>query len=200
MSDPNEPPVEAPEQAEASVAPLSVPVAGLTTAAESDLPSNLAILPSRDAVLYPAMLLPLQARDQRWVRLLSDAVSARQPVGIALQLDPQAEVTDLPGLYKVGTAANIVRLVKLPDGSLQVLLQGSARIRLPEHATQTEPYLRADVEVLPSVLAEPNTVEVAGLVKNLQTLFQRVVQLSPVLPDEMAIAAANVDNAGTLAD
>jgi ATP-dependent Lon protease len=175
-------------------------VVGPPPAAESDLPSNLAILPSRDAVLYPAMLLPLQATDARWVRLLSEAVSSHQPVGIALQLDPQAEVTDLSGLYKVGTAANVVRLVKLPNGSLQVLLQGSARIRLPEQATQTEPYLRADVEVLPSVLAEPYTVEVEGLVKNLQTLFQRVVQLSPVLPDEMAIAAANVDDAGRLAD
>ena len=151
---------------------ITVPAAG-PALADADLPSNLAILPSRDAVLYPAMLLPLQATEQRWVRLLSEAVSSHQPIGIALQRDPEAEVTDLPGLYSVGTAANVVRLVKLPDGSLQVLLQGSARIQLPEAATQTEPYLRADVAVLPSLAHEPDSVQVEGRVKNLQTLFQR---------------------------
>jgi ATP-dependent Lon protease len=93
-----------------------------------------------------------------------------------------------------------VRLVKLPDGSLQVLLQGAARIRLPKVATQIDPYLRADIEVLPSHAQETTSVQVEGLVKNLQTLFQRVVQLSPVLPDEMIIAATNIDEAGRLAD
>src|SRR5205085_3104721 len=89
---------------------------------------------------------------------------------------------------------------KLPDGSLQVLLQGVARIRLLERASQTEPYLRANVEVLTPPTQESENIEVQGLVKNLQSLFQRVVQLSPVLPDEMAIAVANVDEAGRLAD
>ena len=195
MSDPR-PPDAGEEQP--ALPPISIPAAE-PAATDIELPSNLAILPSRDAVLYPAMLLPLQATDQRWVRLLSEAVSSRQPVGIALQRDAEAEVIDLPGLYPVGTAANVVRLVKLPDGSLQVLLQGSARIRLPEVATQTEPYLRAEVEVLPSLTHEAS-VQVEGLVKNLQTLFQRVVQLSPVLPDEMIIAATNIDDAGRLAD
>ena len=198
MTDTDSRPNDAGEQQPAP-APVSVPAPTPATP-EPELPSNLPILPSRDAVLYPAMLLPLQATDQRWVRLLSEAVSARQPVGLALQRDPAAEVIDLPGLYPVGTAANVVRLVKLPDGSLQVLLQGSARIRLPEVASQVEPYLRADVEVLPSHAQETTSVQVEGLVKNLQTLFQRVVQLSPVLPDEMMIAANNIDDAGRLAD
>ena len=181
-------------------APIAVPVAGEDEQRDPDLPSNLPILPSRDAVLYPGMLLPLQATDQRWVRLLNDAVSARQPVGITLQRDPADEVVDLLGLYQIGTAANIVRLLKLPDGSLQVLLQGLARVRLNDKATQAEPYLRADITVLPWVTPDPISVELEGLIKSLQSLFQRVVQLSPVLPDEMAIAAANVNDPGRLAD
>jgi ATP-dependent Lon protease len=176
-----------------------VPVLGASAPPEIDLPNNLAILPSRDAVLYPGMLLPMQASEQQWVRLLSDAVSNRQPVGIALLREPEADPHLFASLNEIGTAANIVRLLKLPDGSLQVLLQGTARIRL-NTLTQTEPYLRADVELLPSSSTAPTDMQTEGLVKNLQSLFQRVVSLSPVLPDEMGIAAANVDEPGRLAD
>src|ERR1051326_5495011 len=146
------------------------------------------------------MLLPLQASDPQWVRLLSDAVSARQPIAIALLTDPAADTSNYANLYTIGTAANIVRLLKLPDGSLQVLLQGAARIRLAGTPTQTEPYFRADIEGLPPASKQPPDVQPEGLVKNLKSLFQRVVSLSPVLPDEMGIAAANVDEPGRLAD
>ena len=160
--------------------------------AESELPSNVAVLPSRDAVLYPCMLLPLQVTEQPWVQLLNEAVSARQPVGLFLQPTPEAE------LKNIGTAANIVRLLKLPDGSLQVLLQGAARIKLGQ-VTQTEPYLRADIEPLTEAPTEEG-VEREGLTRNLQLLFRQLVKLSPVLPDEMAIAADNLDDAGRLSD
>jgi ATP-dependent Lon protease len=187
------------EQTPIGPPPVVVPVLGGTTP-DVELPPNLAILPTRDGVLYPGMLLPMQASEQPWVRLLSDAVSARQPVGIVLQRDNSAELTSYASLHNVGTAANIVRLLKLPDGSLQVLLQGATRIRLAQTPSQTDPYLRADVESLPSSSTTPSDIRTAGLVKNLQTLFQRVVSLSPVLPDEMGIAAANVDDPGRLAD
>ena len=157
-----------------------------------ELPSNVAILPSRDAVLFPGMLLPLQVGDPQAVRLLSEAVSARQPIGLFLQPEPQAD------LSKVGTVANIVRLLKLPDSSLQVLLQGAARIALGE-ITQREPYLRADIKLLVEPVPDPS-MQTEGLTRNLQTLFQRLVQLSPILPDEMAIAANNLDDPGRLAD
>ncbi len=181
-------------------APPVVPVLEAPPPPELDLPPNLAILPSRDAVLYPGMLLPMQASDPKWIQLLSDAVSARQPVGLVLQRDPSADVGDLDHVHAIGTAANIVRLLKLPDGSLQVLLQGIARMRLAPPPTQTDPYLRCNVLALPSSSNQPASLQTQGLVKNLQSLFQRVVTLSPVLPDEMGIAAANVDDPGRLAD
>jgi ATP-dependent Lon protease len=190
--------VEQPPEREAQ--PVVVPVLGSSAQPEIELPPELAILPSRDSVLYPGMLLPMQASDQQWVRLLSDAVSARQPIGIALLKEPAADPNSLASMYPIGTAANIVRLLKLPDGSLQVLLQGAARIRIAQTPSQTEPYLRAGVEVLPSGSSLPTTVQTEALVKNLQSLFQRVITLSPVLPDEMGIAAANVDDPGRLAD
>jgi ATP-dependent Lon protease len=185
---------------EPNARPIAIPTLGGGPQPEVELPSNLAILPSRDAVLYPGMLLPLQASDPQWVRLLSDAVSARQPIAIALLTDPAADTSNYANLYRIGTAANIVRLLKLPDGSLQVLLQGAARIRLADSPTQTQPYFRADIEVLPSASPPPSDVQTEGLVKNLQSLFQRVVSLSPILPDELGIAAANVDDPGRLAD
>jgi ATP-dependent Lon protease len=188
------------QSGESTPQPVVVPTAGSSSEPELELPSNLAILPSRDAVLYPGMLMPLQASDQRWVRLLSDAVSTRQPIGLVLLRDTGADPAQFASLSEIGTAANIVRLLKLPDGSLQVLLQGAARVRLAHTPSQTEPYFRCDVQALPSSLSQAPTVQVEGLVKNLQSLFQRVVNLSPVLPDEMAIAAGNVDDPGRLAD
>ncbi|MBV9898807.1 MAG: endopeptidase La [Chloroflexi bacterium] len=201
---PAQPPRDEPPNVEPSAPPpITLPTLtgpASSSGAEIDLPKNLAILPARDAVLYPGMLMPMQASEPQWVRLLSDAVSARQPIGIALLKDVAADTNNYDNLHRIGTAANIVRLLKLPDGSLQVLLQGAARIRIAQSPSQTEPYFRADVELLPSVSTEPGDVQTEGLVKNLQSLFQRVVTLSPVLPDEMGIAAANVDDPGRLAD
>jgi ATP-dependent Lon protease len=200
---PRDEPAQPPVIGVPTISSDAVMVPSLSTEAppDLDLPSNLAILPSRDAVLYPGMLLPFQVADPQWVRLLSDAVSARQPIGLSLQRDPSAQqITSLNALHEVGTAANIVRLLKLPDSTLQVLLQGAARIRLSHTPTQTEPYLRANVEMLPPLPEQAPTIEVEGLVKNLQALFQRVVQLSPVLPYEMGIAGANLDEPGRLAD
>jgi ATP-dependent Lon protease len=194
-------PASAPEpEPEANEPAIAVPVKAAPAQPELELPPNLAILPSRDAVLFPGMLLPLQTSDHQWIRLLSDAVSAHQPIGLVMQRDPSTESRDFSNLHQIGTAANVVRLLKLPDGSLQVLLQGAARIRLPEVPTQTEPYLRSDIEALPVTEIEVGSLEVEGLVKNLQSLFRQVVQLSPVLPDEMGIVAANLDDPGKLAD
>jgi ATP-dependent Lon protease len=182
--------------------PASAPTAVLSpdTQAELELPRNIALLPSPDSVLYPGMLLPMQVADPRWVRLLSDAVSDRQPIGLFLQRQGRAEISSAADVYEIGTAAAIVRLLKLPDGGLQVLLQGAARIRLL-NITQREPYPRGDIEPIARQAAqEPITVETEGLVKNLQSLFQRLVQLSPVLPGEMSIAVANIDEPGRLAD
>ncbi len=172
---------------------------------ELELPPTLAILPSRDAVLYPGMLLPLQVSEERWVRAMSDAASAREPVGLFLQTRPDLEHPGVEDLYRIGTAANILRLLKLPDGSMQVLLQGAARIALGQ-VVQHEPYPRAQVIALPTTTlpqVEPGSAEALqreALVKNLQSLFQRMVQLSPTLPGEMAIASMNIEDPGRLAD
>ena len=145
--------------------------------------------------------MPLQASDQQWVRLLSDAVSSPPAHRPGAAARPAADATQFASLHPIGTAANIVRLLKLPDGSLQVLLQGAARIRLAHTPSQTDAvFARRRPGAAAPASTEPPSVQVEGLVKNLQSLFQRVVQLSPVLPDEMAIAAANVDDPGRLAD
>src|ERR1700716_2657341 len=116
------------DEGEAAAGPVGITVIATPASVDSELPSNLAILPSRVAVLYPGMLLPFLVSAQPWVRLLREAGSARQPIGLFLQRAPAAAVTELSAMYPLGTAANIVRLLKLPDGSLQVLLQGAARI------------------------------------------------------------------------
>src|SRR5437868_392530 len=122
-------------------------------APENPIPEQLAVLPSKDAVLYPFMLLPLAVADERWVRLISDAAGEHRPLGLFLQQNP----TDTPGpddLHAVGTAANLVRLLKQPDGSVQVLLQGIARVGRGQ-VLQTEPQLVVEVQTLAET-SEPN--------------------------------------------
>jgi ATP-dependent Lon protease len=141
------------------------------------------------------MLLPLVVTEERWVRLISGAASANRPLALFLQRNE----TDSPGpddFHLIGTAANLVRMLKQPDGSVQILLQGVARIRWA--ATESADPLIARIERLSEQTDEG--LELDALVKNLQGLFQRLVQLSPGAPSELGIAALNIQEAGRLAD
>ena len=130
---------------------------------------QLAVLPSKDAVLYPLMLLPLAVSEQRWVKLIGEAASGHQPLGLFLQKSEELGEPGPDDLYSVGTAASLVRMLKQPDGSVQVLLQGVARIRITE-VIQTEPHLVVRVQQLEEQ-ATPS-LELDALVKNLLGLFQ----------------------------
>src|SRR6185312_10096719 len=94
-------PVDGTPMEQPSAPPVIVPTLTAGTQPEIELPTNLAILPSRDAVLYPGMLLPMQASDQQWVRLLSDAVSARQPIALVLLKEPQADTSNYDNLHRI---------------------------------------------------------------------------------------------------
>src|SRR5205823_4242647 len=138
----------------------------------------------------------LAVADERWARLIGDAAGEHKPLGLFLQKNP----TDSPGpddLYEVGTAANLVRMLKQPDGSVQVLLQGIARISRGD-VVQAQPHLVVEVRTLVET-SEPD-LELDALVKNLLGLFQRLVSLAPGAPGELAVAALNIPEPGRLAD
>lgn len=174
---------------------IAVNAAGNNQSAPT-IPDVLPILPVSDSVLFPNMLMPLMISTEAWVKLVDDAALANKLLGVFWRNQP-SDTFDPAALGTVGAVAQIVRMLRMPDGNIQVLLQGQARARI-EYIVATEPYPIARIQVLPD--PPSNSIEIEGLARQVGTTFQHIVQMSPALPDELAMAALNVPTAGTLAD
>jgi ATP-dependent Lon protease len=165
---------------------------------EPEIPPALAVLPLKETVVFPGSLTPLAIGQPRSVRLIDEAVS-EEPHLVAL-VTAKNEQADEPGwddLYEVGTAAVVDKLIKVPDGTLRILVRGLRRIKL-ERRISEEPYLVGEFAELPDVLVESDEVE--ALTRTVQSLFQRIIGLVPYLPEELQLALANIDDPGALAN
>jgi len=163
---------------------------------EIDLPEELPILPIRESVLYPKMLLPLMVTQERLIRLIEAAVLANKKIGIVALKRKEKEEVEPEDLFEIGCGATILKMVKMPDNSLRLLIQGSARIRLTE-ITQREPFIRAKIVPLQD---ESEKTDLQGLLAAVKGIFQKVVEIAPNLPGELAIMAMNIEEPGALAD
>jgi ATP-dependent Lon protease len=162
------------------------------------IPSELPILPLRGTVVYPLMVLPLTVGQPRSVRLVDDVVVGNRLVGLVTSKDPDVDEPSPDQVFTLGTAAIIHRLIKAPDGTLRIIVQGIERIRIDEW-TEHEPYLRAKVSQMPDILPEEGDVEAEALMRNVVDLFGRLVALVPHLPDELMMAASNTEDPRQLA-
>jgi ATP-dependent Lon protease len=161
------------------------------------VPSNLGIIPLRDTVIFPYMIAPLVIGRARSLHLIDEAANADRMVALATQHQPDTE-TPVPGdLHQVGTAATILKMLKFPDGSTRVLVQGTSRIRIGSYV-QEQPYLRADIEGVPEL--SDTTVETQALLRSVSDIFAKIVGHSPHLPDELQVAVMNIDNPSRAAD
>ncbi|MDP2626565.1 MAG: endopeptidase La [Candidatus Rokubacteria bacterium] len=163
------------------------------------VPEVLSILPLRDTVLFPQAVVPLAAGRDTSVRLIEDAARGGRLIGVFGQRDPSVEDPQQGDLYRVGTAATILKVVKQPDGIVRLVVQGIARVRIVE-MVQTRPFLTARVEVVEETLPAAGDLETEALMRNAVTLFRQIVELSPFLPDEMAGAVQHVSEPGRVAD
>ena len=171
------------------------PPAEVATDEASRVPSELPILPLRGVVVYPMMWLPLTVGQPRSIRLVDDAVVENRMIGLVASKNVEKDEPGPDEIYSVGTAAIVHRLLKAPDGTVRLIIQGVERIRIGPY-TQEHPYLRAHVEPAPEILEE--SVEMEALTRNAVDLFRRLVSLVPHLPEELEIAAMNVDDARQL--
>jgi len=162
------------------------------------VPDILAILPLRGTVLLPQAVLPLGAGRASSIRLIEEAVQTGRLVGAVMQRDPQQEAPGLDGLHPVGTVTVIHKAVKQADGSLRLIVQGLGRFRLLE-VVEREPFLRARVEPIEEPVPASD-LELEALVRSVRALFEKVVSLSPALPDELINVVGNTDAASALAD
>jgi ATP-dependent Lon protease len=162
---------------------------------ELELPSALPVLPLKDTVVFPDSVLPLAIGQERSIRLVDDVVSKDRLIALVASKDREVEQPGWDDLYEVGTAAVVQKMIRVPDGSLRILVQGIRRIHLVDRI-EDEPYLVGHFEEVPDIeVASPET---QALKQNVQTLFARLIGLMPYLPEELALAASNVDEPSAL--
>jgi ATP-dependent Lon protease len=154
-------------------------------------PNELPILPLRGLVVYPHTTVPLTVGQPRSVRLVDEAVAGDRVIGLVASHDPELETPGPDQVHLVGTVAQIHRLFRAPDGTIRLLVQGMARIRITEF-TETQPYLRARVEAAPETVE--SGIEVEALMRNVVEQFSRMADLVPSIPGELISAALNVDD------
>ncbi len=162
------------------------------------VPSEVAILPLRDTVLFPNSFMPLAVARESSVTLVDEAIASAKVIGVFTQKDPSLEDPSESDLQAVGTLTHIHKMFKLPDGSLRLIVQGVTRLKL-ERIVATRPYLRAEVVEVADIPAEPS-IEVDALERNIRTNFAEVVELSPVLSDDLAALASNITDVARLTD
>src|SRR5437016_7103626 len=160
-----------------------------------ELPATLPVLPLKETVVFPESMTPLAIGQERSIQLIDDVVGGDRLLALVTVETETAEPPGWDDLYEVGTAAVVHKMIRVPDGTVRVLVQGIRRIRL-ERRVLEEPYLVGEFVEQPDVLTE--TKEVEALTRNVQSLFGQIVGLAPYLPDELQIAAANVDDPSAL--
>jgi ATP-dependent Lon protease len=163
------------------------------------VPDQVPVLPLRDTVLFPQSILPLAAGRASSLNLIEDAARTGRLIGVFTQRDPATEDPQGADLYRTGTLAAIHKVLKQPDGTVRLVVQGLVRVRLAE-IVQVRPYLRARVEEPAEVSPPAGDLETEALLRNTSTLFRQIVALSPLLPDELASEIQNVPEPGRLAD
>ncbi|HEX6664536.1 MAG TPA: endopeptidase La, partial [Gaiellaceae bacterium] len=162
---------------------------------ELSFPATLPVLPLKDTVVFPESVTPLAIGQERSIKLVEDVVSGERVLALVTVKEAETEQPGWDDLYRVGTAAVVHKMIKVPDGTLRILVQGVRRIELDRQVAD-DPYLVGEFRELADELDE--TPEVEALTRNVQNLFARVIGLVPYLPEELQLAAANVDDPSAL--
>ncbi|MEA2458728.1 MAG: ATP-dependent Lon protease [Thermoleophilaceae bacterium] len=160
------------------------------------LPQGLPVLPLKDSVAFPNTLTPLAIGQERSIKLINDVLAGERMLVMAASTDPEIEAPGPGDLYRVGVAGTVARMIKVPDGTLRILVQGAQRVRLVDFVA-TEPYLVARIEEEPDIV-EPSP-ELEALSRNVQSTFSQIIEQVPYLPEELKVAVANLDDPAELA-
>ena len=161
------------------------------------LPEALPVLGLSDIVIFPGMVAPLLVETAQSTKLIDDVVAGDRLLGVVLQRNAEAENPLPHEMHEVGCAARVLKMLKFPDNTVRVLVEGLWRVRIKDY-TGTEPYLCAKFELLKDVTE--NTVELTAMMRNAQSQFQEIIKLSPALSEQIKIAALNTEDPGHFAD
>jgi len=166
------------------------------TPVRGDQPYLVPILPLKDTVVYPLTIVPLAVGQERSLRLVDDVATKDRLIGLVAQRNPETQLAGPDEVYQIGTLGKIHQLLKMPDGSVRLVMQGLQRVKVLEY-TQEQPFLMARVQPVPET--EEQELEVDAMSRNVVSQFQQLVNLSPYLPEELVAAAMNLDSPRQLA-
>ena len=157
------------------------------------LPSDLPILPLRNTVLFPGVVIPITAGRDKSIKLINDANASDKIIGVVSQKNEEDEDPDESQINKVGTVARILRVLKMPDGNVTVILQGKKRFEI-DQVTTTEPYIRATIKEVDEVRPAKNDKEFQAIIDSVRELAIQIIKESPSIPTEATFAIKNIES------
>jgi ATP-dependent Lon protease len=161
-----------------------------------DIPDQLALLPLRNTVLFPGVVLPITVGRDKSIKAVNDAYKGAKLIGVIAQKDSTIEDPAFKDLEAVGTVAKIVKQIKMPDGGTTIIIQGKTRFRI-ESLLEEEPYFKAKIAILEESEA-PKDPDFEAYVSNIKDLATDIIQLSPNIPTEASIILRNIESASFL--
>jgi ATP-dependent Lon protease len=164
-----------------------------------EIPDRLPLLPIRDIVIFPYMILPLFVGRDMSIKAIDDALSGNRLILLVAQKDLNTENPDPKDLYPVGTVGMIMRMLKLPDGRVKVLVQGMSKARIKDYV-QTEPYFLVNIEKITEPKDEKLTLEAEALMRNVKEQLEKMISLGKMLLPDIMVIVENIDDPGKLAD
>ncbi|MCA6435577.1 MAG: endopeptidase La [Bacteroidetes bacterium] len=157
------------------------------------VPDVLPILPLRNTVLFPGVVIPITVGRDKSIQLIKDYNKGDKTIGVVSQKQDDTEDPNEDDLYRIGTVAFIIKMLRMPNGDTTIILQGKKRFKI-EHFTQSEPYHKAKVVAFPDVKPKDNDKEFEAIVSNLKQTSQEIIKLSPNIPSDAGFAINNIDS------
>jgi ATP-dependent Lon protease len=158
-----------------------------------DLPEELSILPIKNTVLFPGVVIPITVGRQKSIKLVKKAYQGNRIIGVIAQKNPLAEEPTVDDLYRTGTVARIIKMLVLPDGNTTIIIQGKNRFSIREFV-QEDPYLTAKIDLLTEPMLNINSKEAKALVQSLKDSALKILKLNPEIPQEAQIALDNISS------
>ncbi len=160
---------------------------------QEETPDILPILPLRNTVLFPGVIIPITIGRDRSIKLIKEADAGNKTIGVISQKDFDTELPEIDDLNRIGTVAHILKMLKMPDGNITAVIQGRKRFHL-QQIVETEPYYKARITDLKEVKPDEKDEEFHALISSLKDLALRIIEESPNIPTEASIAIKNIKN------
>jgi ATP-dependent Lon protease len=178
--------------ADAEMIPLMTPEDEEEMANE-ELPKSLPILPLRNTVLFPGVVIPITAGRDKSIKLINDANNGDKIIGVVAQKNEDIEDPSINDIYHVGTVARILRVLKMPDGNVTVILQGKKRFEI-DAMTSERPYFRADIKEVPEIRPGVYDTEFNAIIDSMREIAIEIIKESPNIPTEATFAIKNIES------